>query len=86
MLHVVVGELSPKSLAISRTGRTSLLLAPPMRLFYLATKPAVDLLNAMGNILLKPFGIPPPPRLATPPTPRTSCKHPPESGAVERID
>lgn len=59
MLHVVVGELSPKSLAISRTQRTSLLLAPPMRLFYLATKPAVDLLNAMGNLLLRPFGIPP---------------------------
>lgn len=59
LLHVVVGELAPKSMAISRTRRTVLLLAPWMRAFYLATKPVVDLFNAMGNLLLKPFGIPP---------------------------
>ncbi len=59
LLHVVVGELAPKSVAISRTRRTALLVAPWMRGFYLMTKPAVDLFNAMGNLLLKPFGIPP---------------------------
>ena len=58
-LHVVVGELSPKSLAIARTPRVVLALAPLMRAFYLATKPLVDLFNAMGNALLKPFGVPP---------------------------
>jgi CBS domain containing-hemolysin-like protein len=58
-LHVVVGELSPKSLAIARTAPVVLALAPPMRLFYLSTKPLVDLFNAMGNLLLKPFGVPP---------------------------
>jgi CBS domain containing-hemolysin-like protein len=30
-----------------------------MRIFYLVTKPVVDLFNGMGNLLLKPFGIPP---------------------------
>lgn len=30
-----------------------------MRAFYLSTKPLVDLFNAMGNLLLKPFGVPP---------------------------
>ena len=59
VLHVVVGELTPKSLAISRTRMTSLLVAPWMRAFYLVTKPFVDVLNGMGNVLLKPFGIPP---------------------------
>jgi CBS domain containing-hemolysin-like protein len=59
LLHVVVGELSPKSLAIARTGPTALVLTPPMRLFYLATRPLVDAFNWMGNLLLKPFGIPP---------------------------
>jgi CBS domain containing-hemolysin-like protein len=59
LLHVVVGELSPKSLAIARTRRTSLVVAPPMRVFYLVTKPVVDVFNALGNLLLKPFGIPP---------------------------
>jgi CBS domain containing-hemolysin-like protein len=59
LLHVVVGELSPKSLAIARTSSTVLWVAPPMRLFYLLTKPLVDLFNGLGNLLLKPFGIPP---------------------------
>src|SRR5829696_1837696 len=58
-LHVVVGELSPKSLAIARTAPVVLALAPVMRAFYMATKPLVDLFNAMGNLLLKPFGVPP---------------------------
>jgi CBS domain containing-hemolysin-like protein len=58
-LHVVVGELSPKSLAIARTAPVVLALAPPMRAFYLSTKPLVDLFNAMGNLVLKPFGVPP---------------------------
>jgi CBS domain containing-hemolysin-like protein len=57
--HVVLGELAPKSAAIARTGPAVLLLAPPMRAFYLTTKPLVDLFNAMGNLVLKPFGIPP---------------------------
>lgn len=57
--HVVLGELAPKSAAISRTGPVALLLCPPMRAFYLATKPLVDLFNFLGNLVLKPFGIPP---------------------------
>jgi CBS domain containing-hemolysin-like protein len=59
LLHVVVGELAPKSLAISRTVPVALIFAPLTRLFYLVTKPVVDLFNGMGNLLLKPFGIPP---------------------------
>ena len=59
VLHVVVGELAPKSLAIASTGPVALFLSPFMRAFYLATKPLVDLFNWMGNMLLKPFGIPP---------------------------
>jgi CBS domain containing-hemolysin-like protein len=30
-----------------------------MRVFYLATKPLVDLFNGLGNLCLRPFGIPP---------------------------
>jgi CBS domain containing-hemolysin-like protein len=59
LLHVVLGELSPKSLAIARTQGLSLAVAPPMRVFYLVTKPLVDLFNGMGNLVLKPFGVPP---------------------------
>jgi CBS domain containing-hemolysin-like protein len=59
LLHVVVGELAPKSLAISRTGPTSLAVSAPMRVFYLVTRPLVDFFNLLGNLLLRPFGIPP---------------------------
>src|SRR4051812_39778983 len=58
-LHVVVGELAPKSAAIARTAPIVLELTPPMRGFYFVTKPVVDLFNAMGNLVLKPFGVPP---------------------------
>ena len=59
LLHVVIGELAPKSAAISRTGPMVRALAPPMRAFYMLTKPLVDFFNGLGNLLLKPFGIPP---------------------------
>jgi CBS domain containing-hemolysin-like protein len=59
LLHVVLGELAPKSVAISRTADTGLRIAPAMRVFYLATKPLVDLFNGLGNLILRPFGIPP---------------------------
>jgi CBS domain containing-hemolysin-like protein len=59
LLHVVLGELAPKSLAIARTTPTVLFVAPPMRAFYLVTKPLVDAFNGLGNLVLRPFGIPP---------------------------
>jgi CBS domain containing-hemolysin-like protein len=58
-LHVVVGELAPKSAAIARTPPIVLALTPPMRVFYYATKPLVDGLNGLGNLVLRPFGVPP---------------------------
>ncbi len=58
-LHVVVGELAPKSAAIARTPPIVLALTPAMRIFYYGTKPLVDGLNGLGNLVLKPFGVPP---------------------------
>jgi magnesium and cobalt exporter, CNNM family len=58
-LHVVIGELAPKSAAIARTPPIVLALTPPMRMFYFATKPLVEALNWLGNMVLKPFGVPP---------------------------
>jgi CBS domain containing-hemolysin-like protein len=59
LLHVVLGELAPKSLAIARNTATALAIAVPMRLFYVSTKPVVDFFNWLGNLVLKPFGVPP---------------------------
>jgi CBS domain containing-hemolysin-like protein len=58
VLDIVLGELAPKSLAIASTARIALRIAVPMRAFYLATKPLVDLFNQMRNLVLKPFGVP----------------------------
>lgn len=59
MFHVVLGELAPKSMAIVRTRQTGLLLMPIMRVFYILTKPLVDFFNYLGNLVLRPWGIPP---------------------------
>ena len=59
LLHVVLGELAPKSLAIARNTGTALAVAPAMWLFYVSTKPFVDFFNWLGNLVLKPFGVPP---------------------------
>jgi CBS domain containing-hemolysin-like protein len=90
LLHVVVGELAPKSLAIARTSSTVLWVAPPMRLFYIVTKPLVDLFNGMGNLLLKPFGIPPAREVGHAPHSeeelRTLMRESREGGLIDRAD
>ena len=88
LLHVVVGELAPKSLAISRTQPVALVVAPIMRVFYFAAKPLVDLFNGMGNLLLKPFGIPPAREAGHAPVSedelRTLVRESAEGGQIER--
>jgi CBS domain containing-hemolysin-like protein len=73
VLHEVVGELARKSLAIARTRPTGPAFAPPMRRFYITTKPTVDLLNWLGNLVCGPPASRRPAKPATPPTTRTSC-------------
>ncbi len=58
-LHIVLGELAPKSLAIRKPEPTSLWVAIPLFLFYKLTFPAIWLLNAAANRILKLFGIRP---------------------------
>lgn len=54
-LHIVVGELMPKSMAIRQPGRISLMAALPLFLFYWLMYPAIFLLNVTANKLLKIF-------------------------------
>lgn len=56
-LHIVVGELAPKSLAIQRAEATTLTVALPMRLFYFMFYPAIWLLNGIAGRLLQAFGL-----------------------------
>lgn len=56
-LHIVLGELAPKSLAIQRPEDTTLAVALPMRVFYLLFYPAIVLLNGLAAWVLRVFGL-----------------------------
>jgi CBS domain containing-hemolysin-like protein len=58
-LHVVIGELAPKSIALQNPERTSLIVAQPTVFTEWIFKPAIWLLNGAGNALLKLLGIKP---------------------------
>jgi len=55
-LHIVVGELAPKSWAIRKPELLSLWTAAPLYLFYWAMYPAIYLLNASANAILRIAG------------------------------
>jgi len=57
VLHIVFGELAPKSFAIQRAETTTLLIAYPLNLFYCIFKPFIWTLNGIANIILRFFGI-----------------------------
>ena len=58
-LHLVVGEMAPKSWAIAHPERSATLLALPMRGFMVLTRPLLVGLNALANALLRPVGVEP---------------------------
>lgn len=55
-LHIIVGEQAPKFLAIQKASRTTLLIAYPLKLFYIVFRPVIWLLNSASNGLLRLFG------------------------------
>ena len=56
-LHVVVGELVPKALALRRAEALAVSVAPPMLLFMTLARPAVRLLSRSAAIALRGFDI-----------------------------
>jgi CBS domain containing-hemolysin-like protein len=59
ILHIVLGEQAPKTIAIRKAESTSLLVAFPLYFFYKITYPVIWLLNQASNRLLKLIGISP---------------------------
>ena len=55
-LHVIIGELMPKSIALQTTERTALWIARPMALFAVLFSPLIWMLNGIGNSLLRLLG------------------------------
>jgi CBS domain containing-hemolysin-like protein len=59
VLHVVVGELAPKSIAIQRAEGTAIRIARPLELFRRLFSPFIFLLNGAGNALVRALGVAP---------------------------
>jgi len=58
-LHIVLGELAPKSIAIFRSEGTALWLSAPLMWFYKLAYPLIWVLNGAANTLLSWIGIEP---------------------------
>jgi CBS domain containing-hemolysin-like protein len=59
-LHIVLGELAPKTVALQYPERTSLIVARPTELFMKVFWPFIRLLNGMGRAVVQAFGMRPP--------------------------
>ena len=58
-LHVVVGEMAPKTLAIQFAEKLTLMLAPPLYWFGRVMSPFIKALNGTSRVILRAFGVQP---------------------------
>jgi CBS domain containing-hemolysin-like protein len=56
VMHIVFGELAPKSIALQRPIGTTMQIAIPLRVFYSIFRPIIWLLNGFANFLLRLIG------------------------------
>jgi len=56
-LHIVLGELAPKTVALQHPERTALIVARPTELFMRVFWPFIRLLNGMGRTVVHAFGL-----------------------------
>ena len=56
-LHVVVGELAPKALALDRPGEVALWCAKPLLIFGRVFRPVIQVMNGAGNALVRMLGV-----------------------------
>ncbi|AFR36200.1 hemolysin family protein [Riemerella anatipestifer] len=53
VMHIVFGELVPKSIAIRKVEETTLFIAAPLKLFYNIFRPFIWLMNSISNAFLR---------------------------------
>jgi CBS domain containing-hemolysin-like protein len=58
-LHVVFGELAPKTFSIQDAEKISFIVAPPMKFFYYLFMPGVIVFNGTANFFTSLLGVPP---------------------------
>jgi len=68
-LHMVLGEMVPKNLALAGPVRAALLLGPPIAGWVLVTRPLLVAINGLANGILRLFRVQPRGELATAYTP-----------------
>jgi CBS domain containing-hemolysin-like protein len=59
-LHVVIGELVPKGIALGHPERTALAVSPVVRAFFVVFRPLIWLLQESTTVLLRALGLEPP--------------------------
>ncbi|GAA1577959.1 hemolysin family protein [Kribbella hippodromi] len=59
LLHVLLGEMAPKSWAISNPERAALILAMPFRGFTYVFRPLLSMLNWIANLCIRLVGVTP---------------------------
>ncbi len=57
LLHIVLGELVPKSIALQRSEGTALFVARPLYLFARLFRPFIVFMNGLGNLVVGAFGL-----------------------------
>jgi CBS domain containing-hemolysin-like protein len=58
-LHIVFGELAPKSIALQRPDATALWVTAPLNLFLTLFRPFIVALNGVGNAVVRLIGLQP---------------------------
>lgn len=56
-LHMVVGEMAPKNLAIARAETVALVIARPFALYMRLLRPVIVVLNGAANVLARAVGV-----------------------------
>lgn len=64
-LHVVLGEMVPKNIALAGPEQAALLLGPPMVLIVTVLRPLIVLLNAVANVTLRLLRVEPKAEIAS---------------------
>ncbi len=59
VLHIIFGELAPKTLALQRSEQTALAISTPLLIFTFIFKPIIITLNWLGNFVVRLWGLKP---------------------------
>ncbi|MEU8250224.1 hemolysin family protein [Nonomuraea sp. NPDC048916] len=85
-LHMVIGEMAPKSWALTHPEQAAMVLTLPFRGFVWLMRPLLSTLNGLTNLILRIFGVQPRDELATTRTPRQLAMLVGESGRMGLLD